>query len=31
MLELSPDKVAYIILKAKECNAKVGTWDDLAS
>ncbi len=31
MLELSPDKVAYIILNAKEYNAKVGTWDDLAS
>ena len=28
MLELSPDKVAYIILKAKEYDAKVGTWDD---
>jgi hypothetical protein len=28
MLELSPDKVAYVILKAKEYDTKVGTWDD---
>ena len=28
MLELSPDKVAYIIIKAKELDAKVGAWDD---
>ena len=28
MLEISPDKVAYIILKAKEYDAKVSSWDD---
>jgi hypothetical protein len=28
MLQISPDKVAFIIIKAREFDAKVGTWDD---
>jgi Protein of unknown function (DUF3775) len=28
MLQISPAKVAHIILKAKEYDAKVATWDD---
>ena len=28
MLEISPAKVAQIIIKAKEYDAKVGTWDE---
>ena len=28
MLEISPAKVAHIIIKAREYDAKVGAWDD---
>ncbi len=28
MLEISPDKVAHIIIKAREYDAKVGAWDE---
>ncbi len=28
MLAISPDKVAYVILKAREFDAKVGSWED---
>ena len=28
MLEISPEKVAHIIIKAREYDAKVGSWDD---
>src|SRR5262249_19568568 len=27
-LEISPVKVGYVIVKARECAAKVGAWDD---
>jgi hypothetical protein len=30
MLEIAPDKVAHVIIKAREYDAKVGTWDDTA-
>ena len=30
MLEIAPDKVAHVIVKAREYDAKVGTWDDTA-
>ena len=30
MLEIAPEKVAHIIIKAREYDAKVGTWDDSA-
>ena len=30
MLEIAPDKVAYVIIKAREYDAKVGSWDDSA-
>lgn len=31
MLEISPDKVAHVIVKAREFDAKVDAWDDDAS
>lgn len=31
MLEIAPEKVAYIIIKAREYDSKVGTWDDSAA
>jgi hypothetical protein len=31
MLEIAPEKVAHIIVKAREYDAKVGAWDDSAS
>jgi hypothetical protein len=30
MLEIAPEKVAHIIIKAREYDAKVGSWDDSA-
>jgi hypothetical protein len=30
-LEISPTKVGYVIVKARECAAKVAAWDDGAS
>jgi hypothetical protein len=30
MLEIAPEKVAHIIIKAREYDSKVGTWDDSA-
>jgi hypothetical protein len=30
MLEIALDKVAHVIVKAREYDAKVGTWDDTA-
>jgi len=30
MLEIAPEKVAHIIVKAREFDAKVGAWDDTA-
>jgi hypothetical protein len=30
MLEIAPEKVAHIIVKAREYDAKVGSWDDTA-
>jgi hypothetical protein len=30
MLEIAIDKVAHVIVKAREYDAKVGTWDDSA-
>jgi hypothetical protein len=30
-LEISPTKVGYVIVKARECAAKVGAWDDGAT
>ena len=27
-LEISPTKVGYVIVKSRECAAKVGAWDD---
>jgi hypothetical protein len=30
MLEIAPEKVAHVILKAREYDAKVGAWDDSA-
>ena len=30
MLEIAPDKVAHVIIKAREYDAKVGSWDDSA-
>ena len=30
MLEIAPEKVAHIIVKAREYDSKVGTWDDSA-
>jgi hypothetical protein len=30
MLEIAPEKVAHVIIKAREYDAKVGTWDDTA-
>jgi hypothetical protein len=30
MLEIASDKVAHIIIKAREYDAKVGSWDDSA-
>jgi Protein of unknown function (DUF3775) len=29
-LEIAPDKVAHVIIKAREYDAKVGSWDDTA-
>lgn len=31
MLEIAPEKVAHIIVKAREYGAKVGAWDDSAN
>jgi hypothetical protein len=28
MLEIAPDKVAHVIVKAREYDSKVGAWDD---
>jgi hypothetical protein len=28
MLEIAPEKVAHVIIKAREYDAKVGAWDD---
>lgn len=30
-LEISPTKVGYVIIKARECAAKVAAWDDSAT
>ena len=30
MLEIAPEKVAHVIVKAREYDAKVGAWDDTA-
>ena len=30
-LEIAPDKVAHVIVKAREYDAKVGSWDDSKS
>lgn len=30
-LEISPTKVGFVIVKARECAAKVGAWDDSAT
>jgi hypothetical protein len=30
MLEIAPEKVAHVIVKAREYDAKVGAWDDSA-
>jgi hypothetical protein len=30
-LEISPTKVGFVIVKARECAAKVGAWDDGAT
>ena len=30
MLEIAPEKVAHIIIKAREYDPKVGAWDDSA-
>jgi hypothetical protein len=30
MLEIAPEKVAHVIVKAREYDAKVGSWDDSA-
>lgn len=30
-LEISPTKVGFVIVKARECGAKVGAWDEGAS
>ncbi len=30
MLEIAPEKVAHVIIKAREYDSKVGTWDDSA-
>jgi hypothetical protein len=30
-LEISPTKVGYVIVRARECAAKVGAWDDGAT
>jgi hypothetical protein len=30
MLEIAPEKVAHVIVKAREYDSKVGTWDDSA-
>ena len=30
MLEIAPEKVAHVIIKAREYDAKVGAWDDSA-
>jgi uncharacterized protein DUF3775 len=30
MLEIAPEKVAHIIIKAREYDSKVGVWDDSA-
>jgi hypothetical protein len=30
MLEIASDKVAHIIIKSREYDAKVGSWDDSA-
>jgi hypothetical protein len=30
MLEIAPEKVAHVIVKAREYDAKVATWDDSA-
>ena len=30
-LEISPDKVGYVIVKAREIAAKVASWDDGAT
>jgi hypothetical protein len=31
MLEIAPEKVAHVIIKAREWDAKVGAWDDPGS
>jgi hypothetical protein len=31
MLEIAPEKVAYIVIKAREYDSKVGSWDDSAA
>jgi hypothetical protein len=31
MLEIAPEKVAHVIIKAREYDSKVGTWDDSAA
>jgi len=31
MLEIAPEKVAHVIIKAREYDAKVGSWDDSAT
>jgi hypothetical protein len=31
MLEVAPEKVAHVIIKAREYDAKVGAWDDSAN
>ena len=31
MLEIAPEEVAHVIIKAREYDAKVGTWDDTAA
>lgn len=30
MLEIAPEKVAHIVIKAREYDSKVGSWDDTA-
>jgi hypothetical protein len=30
MLEIAPEKVAHVIIKAREYDSKVGAWDDTA-
>ena len=30
-LEISPTKIGYVIVKARECAAKVAAWDDGAT